>query len=226
MAGQRYCKGESWEKSFQKAVSQTGANGITGLKMMAEGIGRGPVGMIAGMAKSTAIALIDAKKEKKANQKKAAPKKQSSKPKKESKKKGGSKPKKSSPKKKSAPKKGGSKPKKGSSKKASPKKSSPKKSTHKKSAPKKSAPKKSAPKKAAPKKAASKKTKRDLENEDIIEVVNKRDFEVVERDEGMNFGEPHIGSRTLSAYSTCNTSSTFRVLHLRYRYPGRGWFVW
>ena len=93
MAGQRYCKGESWEKSFQKAVSQTGANGITGLKMMAEGIGRGPVGMIAGMAKSTAKALIDAKKEKKGNQKKAAPKKQSSKPKKESKKKGGSKPK-------------------------------------------------------------------------------------------------------------------------------------
>ena len=64
MAGQRYCKGEAWNVSFQKAVKQTGANGVAGLKMMAEGIGRGPVGMIAGMAKTTAKALIKAKKEK------------------------------------------------------------------------------------------------------------------------------------------------------------------
>lgn len=48
MAGQRYCKGENWEKSFQKAVSQTGANGKMGLKLMASGIARGPVGLIAG----------------------------------------------------------------------------------------------------------------------------------------------------------------------------------
>ncbi|KAH6913892.1 hypothetical protein BKA70DRAFT_1259792 [Coprinopsis sp. MPI-PUGE-AT-0042] len=65
MAGQRYCKGEPWNKSFQKAIKQTGANGAASLKMMAEGIGRGPVGMIAGMAKTTAKALVKAKKEKK-----------------------------------------------------------------------------------------------------------------------------------------------------------------
>ena len=65
MAGQRYCKGEAWNKSFQKAIKQTGANGKAGLKMMAEGIGRGPIGMIAGAAKTTAKALIKAKKEKK-----------------------------------------------------------------------------------------------------------------------------------------------------------------
>ena len=62
MAGQRYCDGVPWQKSFQDAVRQTGANGVTGLKMMAEGMGRGPVGMIANMAKTTAKAIIDAEK--------------------------------------------------------------------------------------------------------------------------------------------------------------------
>lgn len=167
MAGQRYCKGESWNKSFQKAVKQTGANGITGLKMMAEGIGRGPVGMVAGMAKSTAKALIKAKKETKAS--KAAAKKSNSK--------------------KSA------KEKKSSSKKSTPKKAAPKKKGGKKAAskkaPSKKASKKSTPKKAAPKKAAapkksgkSGKKKRDLEDEELI--MNRRDFDVVERDEDMN----------------------------------------
>jgi len=68
MAGQRYCDGVPWQKSFQDAVKQTGANGVTGLKLIAEGMGRGPVGMIANMAKTTAKAIIDGNK--KGNKKK------------------------------------------------------------------------------------------------------------------------------------------------------------
>lgn len=72
MAPQTYCKGENWEKGFYDAVKQTGANGLTGLKIMAEGIGRGPVGMAVGAAKATASAIQDAKKQgKKAAQEKA-----------------------------------------------------------------------------------------------------------------------------------------------------------
>lgn len=154
MAGQRYCKGESWNKSFQKAVSQTGANGITGLKMMAEGIGRGPAGMIAGMAKTTAKALIDAKKNKKAAGKKGkeAPKKA-----------------KKAPKKQNAPKKS----------------SKPAKSKPAKSKPAKSKPAKSKPAKSNTKASKNKKQKRDLEDEELM--LNRRDFEVVERDENMDF---------------------------------------
>jgi len=127
MAGQRYCTGVPWQKSFQDAVKQTGANGVTGLKMMAEGIGRGPIGMIAGMAKTTAKALIDAKKHAPAKQ--AAPKK---------------------------------------------------------AAPHKAAPaKKAAPPKKAP---APKKKKRDVE-EETSAVLNRRNFEIVERDEEFNFVE-------------------------------------
>ncbi|KAJ3550616.1 hypothetical protein NMY22_g346 [Coprinellus aureogranulatus] len=226
MAGQRYCKGESWNKSFQKAVSQTGANGITGLKMMAEGIGRGPVGMIANMAKSTAKAVIKANKEIKANKKahakdnhksskksnkqksnsKKSPSKKGSSSKKTSSKKssGGKKSavskKGSSGKKSSASKKSSSSKKSATSKKASSGKKSaaPKKaaSSKKAAAPKKASTKKSAAPKqataskktAAPKKAAapkSQKKKRDLEDEEMI--LNRRDFEVVERDEDMNF---------------------------------------
>lgn len=65
MAGQRYCKGEPWNKSFQKAIKQTGANGMAALKGMAEGIGRGPVGMVAGLAKTAAKGIAKSKKEKK-----------------------------------------------------------------------------------------------------------------------------------------------------------------
>lgn len=171
MAGQRYCKGESWNKSFQKAVSQTGANGITGLKMMAEGIGRGPVGMVANMAKSTAKAIIKGNKETKASKAAAA-------------KKAG----------KSSSKKSAKKEKKSSSKKSASKKAAPKKKESKKAASKKSTSKKaSAPKKAstskkaaAPKKSAksTQKKKRDLDDEEIM--LNRRDFDVVERDEDMN----------------------------------------
>ncbi|TEB18979.1 hypothetical protein FA13DRAFT_1744860 [Coprinellus micaceus] len=176
MAGQRYCKGKSWEKSFQEAVSQTGANGVTGLKMMAEGIGRGPVGMVVNMAKSTAKAIIDAKKESEASKAAAA--------KRAEKQKGANR---RGPAKKAAPKKG---------KKAAPRKSAPKaKSPAPKRGPtprKAPAPKRAPapkPKPAAPKgkTPAPKKTKRDLEGQDVIEIVNKRDFEVVERDQGMNF---------------------------------------
>jgi hypothetical protein len=70
MAGQRYCDGVPWQKSFQDAVKQTGANGVTGLKLMAEGIGRGPVGTIVGAAKATAKAITDAKKQDKKHDKK------------------------------------------------------------------------------------------------------------------------------------------------------------
>ncbi|TEB30826.1 hypothetical protein FA13DRAFT_1733248 [Coprinellus micaceus] len=242
MAGQRYCKGKSWEKSFQEAVSQTGANGVTGLKMMAEGIGRGPVGMVVNMAKSTAKAIIDAKKESEAS--KAAEAKRAEKQKganrrgpakKAAPKKGVSKSKKAAPRKapsrkgtngrgpkKAAPMKGVSKPKrvaprkaparKGANSRGPPKKTTPGKSSpQKKAAPRKSAPKAKSPapkrgptprKAPAPKRApapkpkpaapkgktpAPKKTKRDLEGQDVIEIVNKRDFEVVERDQGMNF---------------------------------------
>ena len=65
MAAQRYCDGVPWQKSFQDAVKQTGANGVQGLKLMAEGIGRGPVGTIVGATKATVNALNDAKKNKK-----------------------------------------------------------------------------------------------------------------------------------------------------------------
>ncbi|KAH6913893.1 hypothetical protein BKA70DRAFT_1217587 [Coprinopsis sp. MPI-PUGE-AT-0042] len=69
MAAQTYCKGEDWTKGFQKAVKQTGANGMTGLKIMAEGIGRGPVGMAVGAAKATKKALDDVKKQDKKEKK-------------------------------------------------------------------------------------------------------------------------------------------------------------
>ena len=70
MAGQRYCDGVPWQKSFQDAVKQTGANGMTGLKLIAEGIGRGPVGSIIGVAKATAKAIVDTKKDDKKDNKK------------------------------------------------------------------------------------------------------------------------------------------------------------
>jgi len=137
MAGQRYCDGVPWQKSFQEAVKQTGANGVTGLKIMAEGIGRGPVGMVVGAAKATAKAIIDAKKEdKKHPQAKPAPKK-------------------ATPAKKETH------------------KSAPKKETHKPAEKKKPAP--------APKK------KRDTE--EVEGVLNLRSFEIVERDEELNFVE-------------------------------------
>lgn len=83
MAGQRYCDGVSWEKSFQDAVRQTGANGLTSLKLVGESIGRGPVGSLVGVAKTTAKAIIEAEKESKANRErnnKPAPKKAVQKP--------------------------------------------------------------------------------------------------------------------------------------------------
>ncbi|TEB30835.1 hypothetical protein FA13DRAFT_1853385 [Coprinellus micaceus] len=148
MAPQTYCKGESVQESFQKAVKQTGANGMTSLKLIGESIGRGPVGSIIGATKTTTKALAEAKKEKA----KALAK-------------GGKKGKKA------ASKKGGSKPKKGGAK------------------PKKQSKKPSPKKKAVPKKSNNRKHKRDLAGEDVLEVVNKRDFEVVERDEDMNLIE-------------------------------------
>jgi hypothetical protein len=57
MAPQTYCKGESVQESFQKAVKQTGANGMTSLKLIGESIGRGPVGSIIGATKTTTKAL-------------------------------------------------------------------------------------------------------------------------------------------------------------------------
>lgn len=215
MAGQRYCKGESWEKSFQKAVSQTGANGITGLKMMAEGIGRGPVGTLVGAVKTTTKAILDAKKEQKKNAAAREAQAKKNQPKKSQPKKSPAK----APAKKSAPKQKKNTRTKAPAKKPQGKPAARKPAARKPAArkpaarkpaarspakkpaakaqpprrattPKKAAP---APKKAAPapKKAAApaknQKKKRDLE--DFEEILNRRDFEVVERDEDMNLVE-------------------------------------
>ncbi|KAF5333178.1 hypothetical protein D9611_002800 [Ephemerocybe angulata] len=208
MAAQRYCDGVPWQKSFQDAVRQTGANGKMALKLVGESLGRSPVGGAISLAKNAAMEVVKANKEKKEREKAAGAKKKKSAPAKKA-------PAKKAPKKApktKAPKKGPAKksparkstPKKGPAKKAPAKKSPARKSTPKKgpakthkvtpqrkASPGKAAPKRSAPaprKAAAPKKAApaSKKTKRDLGAEDDSVIVSRRDFEFVERDGDLN----------------------------------------
>ncbi|KAF9525579.1 hypothetical protein CPB83DRAFT_859242 [Crepidotus variabilis] len=191
MAGQRYCTGVPWQKSFQDAVKQTGANGVTGLKLMAEGIGRGPVGMLAGVAKATAKAIIDAKKTTKKTSQKSAKRIATKSPKRTAKK---------TPKKtaKKSVKHAAKKNVKHSAKRSV--KHSPKKSTQRnarksvKHSPKKSvkpSPKKSV--KPSPKRSVKPSTnkggkkKRELADEN--DILNRRDFEIVARDEDFSLVE-------------------------------------
>ncbi|KAF6761917.1 hypothetical protein DFP72DRAFT_877433 [Ephemerocybe angulata] len=151
MAAQRYCDGVPWQKSFQDAVRQTGANGKMALKLVGESLGRSPVGGAISLAKNAAMEVVKANKEKKEREKKAAgAKKKKSAPAKKA-------PAKKAPKKapaKKAPKKGPAKktpakkaPKKGPAKKGPAKKSTPKKGPAKKAPAKKSPARKSTPKK-------------------------------------------------------------------------------
>ncbi|KAF6761925.1 hypothetical protein DFP72DRAFT_877470 [Ephemerocybe angulata] len=152
MAAQRYCDGVPWQKSFNDAIEQTGANGKMALKLVGESLGRSPVGGAISLAKNTAMEVIKANKEiaaKKEERKKAeeAKKKKSDPPKKAPAKKA---PAKKAPKTKA--------PKKGPAKKTPAKKSTPKKGPAKKSPARKSTPKKGPAKKGPAKKSPARKS--------------------------------------------------------------------
>ncbi|KAF6761926.1 hypothetical protein DFP72DRAFT_877472 [Ephemerocybe angulata] len=124
MAAQRYCDGVPWQKSFQDAVRQTGANGKMALKLVGESLGRSPLGGAVSLAKNAAMEVVKANKEKKEREKKSD---------------------------------------------AGKHKKAPKQAPHKKQKKQKKKPNKH---------------KRDLSEEKTI--MNRRDFEIVERDERMN----------------------------------------
>jgi hypothetical protein len=64
---------EAAKKHLNEAAKQSGANGGKALKIIAESAGRSPLGSVAGLAKTTASEIKDAKKQDKAAKKAAPP---------------------------------------------------------------------------------------------------------------------------------------------------------